>query len=90
MGTSPHRLFVSALLLVALPCFALTHYVDVNSTNPVPPYTNWATAANVIQDAVDAAAAGDTVLVTNGVYSVGARAGFGTLLNRVVVDRVGV
>src|SRR2546428_13538773 len=29
------------------------HYVDVNSTNATPPYTNWSTAAYTIQDAVD-------------------------------------
>src|SRR5690349_15052877 len=38
------------------------HYVDVNSTNATPPYTNWPTAATNIQDAVDAAVAGDEVV----------------------------
>src|SRR5213593_1305846 len=64
---------------------AATHYVDVNSTNATPPYTNWATAATNIQDAVDAAVTGDEIVVTNGIYPIPAiSCGFGcsySLLN---------
>src|SRR6266446_2774436 len=62
-------------------------YVDVNSTNATPPYTNWSTAATNIQDAVDAAVADDEVVVTNGIYSTGGREMNNLTFNRVAVDK---
>jgi hypothetical protein len=79
---------ISLLLACALITFsarAAIHYVDVNSTNAVAPYISWDTAAVTIQDAVDASAFGDRVIVTNGVYNKGGKV-FGSLLtNRVTV-----
>jgi hypothetical protein len=47
---------------------AATHYVDLNSPTPTPPYTTWATAAHGIQEAVNIATNGSTVLVADGRY----------------------
>lgn len=66
---------------------AATFYVSQANPAPMAPYTNWATAANVIQDAVDVAQAGDLVLVTNGIYATGGRAVYGIMTNRVTVDK---
>jgi hypothetical protein len=76
------------LLSLTLSAPATVLYVNVNSAAPAPPYTNWSTAAGDIQSAVDAAAAGDLVLVTNGTYATGGRTVNGyALTNRVVINQ---
>jgi len=59
---------VIAGLLLGVSSQASTLYVDIGGTNPVSPYSIWATAATNIQDAVDASLAGDMVSITNGHY----------------------
>ncbi len=81
-------LFLATLLLSVHDAFGGVLYVSTECLNPTPPFATWETAAANIQAAVDAAAPGDEIVVTNGIYAAGGRAvGTNLLANRVAVDK---
>ena len=68
---------LTAACIVLMTCaetgLAATHYVATNGANASPFTNGWGSAATDIQSAVYAAANGDTVLISNGVYVLTAR-----------------
>lgn len=85
------RALIQITLTVGILCNlgarAATRYVNIANTTPATPFNTWDTAATNIQDAVDVAVAGETVLVTNGVYATGGRAVYGLMTNRVAINK---
>jgi parallel beta-helix repeat protein len=65
------QLVVIFWILQLFQAAATVLFVDLNSPNPTPPYTNLTIAATSIQDAVNAATNGDLILVNDGFYQDG-------------------
>lgn len=86
MMTRPTQIAVAFFLLRLCQAPAAVFYVDLNSTNPTPPYATWSTASTNIQPAVELANSGDTVLVTDGVYNTGGTLTSDGSSNQVVVS----
>jgi len=81
-----YHLVLSFCFLFLFHASAATLYVSLNSTNPIPPYTNWATAATAIQDAIKVSTNGDHVLVADGTYA-GSRTNVGGGATRVFINQ---
>jgi hypothetical protein len=64
---------LTATLTLRLNSSNVIRFVNQANPNPAAPYTSWISAATNIQDTVDAAVAGDRILVANGIYQSGAR-----------------
>jgi len=64
---------IGLVLITGIAMGQVTHYVDVNSTSPLAPYTSWAQAATNIPDATSIAAENDIIRVADGTYFLGAK-----------------
>lgn len=63
------------------------HFVVKDNPTALTPFTNWVMAAADIQSAINAATAGDTVFVSNGVFGSGGIVVHGQMTNRVAVNK---
>jgi hypothetical protein len=68
MKTGLLKSLVLCIGFLTLRASGTTYYVDINSPDPTPPYTNWSTAATDIQNAIAETVNGDSILVNPGVY----------------------
>lgn len=79
-------IFIAIFLSTTYFTLATTRYVSLDGGN-ISPYTNWAAAATNIQTAIGAAAAGDTVIVSNGIYETGSTTIYGSMKNRIAINK---
>ena len=86
MRTRTGGIGVAWLLAFAVSSPAAEWFVATNGSDAAVG-TEWATAKQTIQAAVDAAEAGDMVWVSNGVYDVGGRVMSAGLTNRVAIHK---
>ncbi len=84
---SAGRLTLLFVILSQVNVWGETRFVYRENATPIPPYTNWASAATCIQDAIDSAGIHDLILVTNGVYDNGGRVVLGANTNRIAIDK---
>jgi parallel beta-helix repeat protein len=77
---------VGAVLALLQAAQAATWYVSTNG-NDFAAGTNWATAKQTIQAAINRAGSHDTVLVSNGVYATGGRVVYGAMTNRIAITK---
>ena len=85
-GWLKHAMLAAIPVFQALMASANTLYVWQGSPHSAPPFATWSNAATNIQEAIDAASAGDEIVVTNGVYARGVGAG-GSLVARVALNK---
>jgi hypothetical protein len=76
---------ICLLVVFNLRGWSATHFVNSGNSTPLSPYTEWSTAATNIQDAVNVASAGETVLVTNGTFNTSVQLASDGTQNRLVV-----